>query len=297
MRSMNGVFTCWLLSVSVAALAQQPALTSAPDSAVMLAAVSRDDSVLLGGIGTGKLLGAGELSIEPMVWLTPDGEWKSIDCDPYRKKGCRRFEEGYMSKPHTYTIVSDDGRGATVIAAPTTLSECFNYTGSGTYTGSPIRGTAIGASSIGMFTTGPSAERLSNQDAERVRKALSVFVPAKLDSLKELRIYSLRLEGQDFVVVQRAYQDFASKPGYNPEEDHFKFVFAIGTMAGGHFHMLRWKKNIEDENELVLGTIHLKSGRDFLVTSVSDPESQSFRIYGLKGGRLTMVFSGGGASC
>jgi hypothetical protein len=297
MRSMNGVLTWWLLSVSVTALAQQSALTLAPDSAVMLAAVSRDDSVLPGGIGTGKLLGTGKLSIEPMVWLTLDGEWKSIDCDPSRQKDCRKFEEIYLSKPHAYTIVSADGRGATVNAVPTTMSECFDYTGSGTYTGPPIRGTAIAASSIEMFTKGPSAKRLSNQDAEQVRKALSVFVPAKLDSLKELRIYSLRLEGQDLFVVQRAYQDFASKPSYNPQEDHFKFIFAIGTMAEGHFHLLHWKKNIEDENELVLGTIHLKSGRDFLVTTVSDPESQSFRIYGLKDGRLTLVFSGGGASC
>jgi len=294
---MNGVLTWWLLSVSVTALAQQPALTLAPDSAVMLAAVSRDDSVLLGGISSGKLLGTGELSIEPMVWLTPDGQWKSIDCDPSRQKDCRKFEELYLSKPHAYTIVSADGRGATVNAAPITLSECFGYTGSGTYTGPPIRGTAIAASSTEIFTTGPSAERLSNQDAEQVRKALSVFVPAKLDSLKELRVYSLRLEGQDLFVVQRAYQDFASKPGYNPQEDHFKFIFAIGAMAEGHFHLLHWKENIEDENELVLGTIHLKNGRDFLVTTVSNPESQSFRICGLKDGRLTLVFSGGGASC
>lgn len=297
MRPMNGVLTWWFLGVSVISLAQQPELTLAPDSAVMLAAVSRDDSVLLGGIGTGKLLETGKLSVEPMVWLTSDGEWKSIDCDPSRQQDCRQFEKIYLSKPHTYTVVSADGRGATVNADPTTLSECFAYTGSGTYMGAPIRGTAIAASSTEMFTTGPSAKRLSNQDAEQVRKALSVLVPAKLDSLNELRIYSLRLEDQDLFVVQRAYQDFASKPGYKPQEDHFKLIFAIGSMAEGHFHLLHWKKDIEDENELVLGTIHLKSGRDFLVTTVSDPESQSFRIYGLKDGRLTLVFSGGGASC
>jgi hypothetical protein len=297
MRSMSGVSTWWLLSASVMALAQQPTLTSAPDSAVLLVAVSRDDSVLSGGIGTGKLLGAGELSTEPMVWLTPAGEWKSIDCDPARAKDCRRFEETYLKKPHAYTVVSADGRGATVNAAPITLGECFDYIGSGTYTGPPIQSTAIAAGSVVMFTTGPSAERLSNQDADQVRKALTEFVPAKLDSLKELRIYSLRLEGQDLLVVQRAYQDFASKPGYNPQEDHFKLIFAIGAMAGGHFHLLHWKKNIEDENELVLGTVHLRSGRDFLITTVSDPESQSFRIYGLKDGRLRLVFSGGGASC
>jgi hypothetical protein len=297
MKSMSGVSTGWLLCVSVAAFAQQPMVTLAPDPAAMLAAVSRDDSVLSGGIGSGKLLAPGKLSVEPMVWLTPDGEWKSIDCAPDRQKDCRRFEKDYLSKPHTYTVVSADGRGAIVNAGPTTLSECFDYSGIGAYSGAPIRGTAIAASSAEMFTTGPSAKQLINAEAEPVRNALSALVPAKLDSIKELRIYSLRLEGQDFVVVQRAYQDFASKPGYNPQEDQFKFIFAIGTMTEGRFHLQYWKKNIDDENELVLGTIHLKSGRDFLVTTVSDPESQSFRIYGMKDGRLTLVYAGGGSSC
>jgi hypothetical protein len=68
-------------------------------------------------------------------------------------------------------------------------------------------------------------------------------------------------------------------------------------MVDRHFHLPYWKKNIDQENELVLGTIHLKNGRDFLVTTVSEPESQSIRIYGLKDGKLTLVFSGGGASC
>lgn len=54
---------------------------------------------------------------------------------------------------------------------------------------------------------------------------------------------------------------------------------------------------MDDESELVLGTIHLKSGQDFLVTTVSDSESQSFRIYGMKDGLLTRVYFGGGSSC
>jgi hypothetical protein len=145
-----------------------------------------------------------------------------------------------------------------------------------------------------MFTTGPSARRLTTQEAEPIRKALSALIPAKLDSTKELRIYSLSLEGQDLLVVQRHYRDYAT----NPDADqHLRLIFAIGTMAQGHFHLLLWKKNIDDENELVLGTIHLKSGRDFLITTVTDPESQLFRVYGIKDGRLALVYSGGGAAC
>ena len=77
----------------------------------------------------------------------------------------------------------------------------------------------------------------------------------------------------------------------------YDFIFAIGTMDQGWFHILHLKKNTEDEAERVLGTIHLKSGRDFLITTVSDPESQWFRVYGIRDGHLTLIYEGGGSSC
>jgi hypothetical protein len=103
----------------------------------------------------------------------------------------------------------------------------------------------------------------------------------------------LRLEGRDLILVQRSFSDYATKP----EADTLKLIFAIGTMERGRFHVLHWKRNIEDEDERVLGTIHLKSGRDFLITTVSDPESQQFRVYGIRDGKLVIVYSGGGSSC
>jgi hypothetical protein len=76
-----------------------------------------------------------------------------------------------------------------------------------------------------------------------------------------------------------------------------KFIFAIGSQENGRFQVLYWKDDIEDENEQVLGTIHLKSGRDFLITTISDPESQIFHVYGMRNGKLSLVYSGGGSSC
>jgi len=43
--------------------------------------------------------------------------------------------------------------------------------------------------------------------------------------------------------------------------------------------------------------IHLKSGRDFLITSINDPEGHTFHVYGLRNGKLVLVYSGGGSSC
>ena len=120
-------------------------------------------------------------------------------------------------------------------------------------------------------------------------------LPPKFDSTEELRIYSVHLEGQSLLVIQRAFQDYGSKPDY--EMVRLRLIFAIGAMQQGRFRLLQWKENVDDENELLLGTIHLTNGRDFLITTVSDPESQSFRIYGIRNGRSTLVYSGGGASC
>ena len=122
-------------------------------------------------------------------------------------------------------------------------------------------------------------------------------MPSKLDSTVELRIYKVQLEEKSFFVVQRAFQDFASDPKYDTGKGAMKFIFAIGSQENGRFQVLYWKDDIEDEKEQVLGTIHLKSGRDFLITTISDPESQIFHVYGMRNGKLSLVYSGGGSSC
>jgi len=104
-----------------------------------------------------------------------------------------------------------------------------------------------------------------------------------------LKVFSLRLEGQDLTLVQRSY---AERAGKSP-----MLIFAIGALDKDQFRLLHWKKNTGDEDEVMLGTIHLTNGRDFLVTSVTDPEGQWFRVYGIQQGKLAIVYSGGGSSC
>jgi hypothetical protein len=140
------------------------------------------------------------------------------------------------------------------------------------------------------LTGGISSEDLSQQGKVDV-EILAYLTPV------ELRIYKVQLEGKSFFVVQRAFQDFASDPKYDTGKGAMKFIFAIGSQENGRFQVLYWKDDIEDENEQVLGTIHLKSGRDFLITTISDPESQIFHVYGMRNGKLSLVYSGGGSSC
>ena len=286
----------FLIAAPFALLTQQPESSLTTSPGVMVVAVGRDDSVLAGGIGTGKIKPDAEVDVVPLAWLSSSGEWRGISCDENHPQNCHTFEREYLRKPHTYGVISADGRGATVNVEHMALDhECFGYGGQGTYSGAPIAYAAVAASSHDIFTDGDSAKRLTNHDAEPVRKAFAVAVGDKLDSTVELRIYSLRLEGHDLLAVQRAYQDYGSAPHGQVQ---LNFIFAIGQMSGGRFHLLSWQNRIDnDENEQILGVIHLKNGRDFLVNTVSHPEGQYFRVYGIQNGKVTLVYSGGGGSC
>jgi len=148
---------------------------------------------------------------------------------------------------------------------------------------------AVAASSTNFFSDSPPPQLLHDAATTPVLKAFAAAVPGGLDSLSNLKIFSLRLEGQDLALVQRTYAEPAGKS--------LKLIFAIGAMDEGQFHILHWKQNTGDEDEVMLGTVHLTSGRDFLITTVIDPEGQWFRVYGIRQGKLAMVYSGGGSSC
>jgi hypothetical protein len=281
----------------IATLTAQLPAQDPPLPRVMVVAVSRNDAILKGGIGSGSLYPPGKLDFEILAYLTPDGVWKSHPCANSYSKLCDRFAKQYLAKPHQYIVVSNDGRGAKVDAKPTTLSECYDYQTTGDYTGAPVHETAIAADSDEIFAAGTPATHLSPAEEQPILHSLKSLVPTKLDSVRELRFYNVQLEGQSFVVVQRDYQHYESNPKNDTGQASLKWIFAVGAIQNGNFQILYWKKNIEDENEQILGTIRLKSGRDFLITTISDPESQTFHVYGIRDGKLVLIYSGGGSSC
>ncbi len=146
---------------------------------------------------------------------------------------------------------------------------------------------AIAANSTEVFSDSPAPQLLPDAGAKPFLKAFAAAVPGGLDSTSHLKVFSLRLEGQDFTLLQRG-------PAESPMT---KLIFAIGKMDQDRYEILHWKENTGDEDEVVLGTISLKNGRDFLITTVTDPEGQWFRVYGIRRGKLVMVYSGGGSSC
>lgn len=296
---MKRTWASLLFGASVMALTQQPIPKQQLGTDVLLVAVSRDNSMFSGGFGPSKWTGAGTVYVEPIARLTQSVNWKDIPCgikqeaSPAGQLGCRRYAREYLNKPHTYSVVSADGMGAVVHAAPSTLSECFDYSSTGSYSGAPIAGSAIASSSSELFSESEPVHQLTADEAKPIRKALTTYTPKKFDSTVYLRYFSLKLEGQELIVVQRNYADI-SRASIQASWNH---IFAIGTMENGRFHFLYWQANTEDEDERIVGTIHLKSGRDFLIVSDSDSESQSFRVYGMRNGKLILVYTGGGSAC
>jgi len=296
---MSLLWSALLLGFAATAVAQQPEAPTSSSTKVMLAAVSHDEYVFTGNIIPGTWTQGGTVAVEPLAYLTPLGEWSAQPCSigaeetSTGEKNCREFARTYLSKPHLYTVIGSDGTGAVVRAAPTTLTECFFYRGAGTYSGADIQKSAIAASSPEFFAESVPLHPLGREESVPARKALNAYVPAKLDTTEEMQLFSLRLEGHDMLVVQRTFADAAEKS----DAGRHKFIFAIGTLDRGGFHFLHWNEDTDDEQEGVLATIALKNGRQFLITAVSEPESQYFRVYGIRSGRLTLIYTGGGSSC
>lgn len=291
-KCMSVLCFWFLFGLPIAAAPQQAVQTSSQNTSVMLAAVSRSDSMFVGGISCCKWTERRTVAVEPLARLTFSGKWTSIPCDGDHPTACRKFEHEYLSKSRIYTVVSADGKGARVHAVPTTLGDCYGYNGTGTYSGADIKNSAIAASSVDFFVDSPPLKLLSSMDTKPILDAVASRIPGGLDSPLYFKFLSLQLEGRDLIVAQRTLADYANK-----SKDDLKDPFAIGTMNHDQFQILHWKQEIEDEDEQVLGVIRLKSGHDFLVTSVNDSEAQWFRVYGIHNGELVIVYSGGGSSC
>jgi hypothetical protein len=287
---MNGLLWGVLWMSAATLTAQQPNQAgSQPEPKVMVAEVNQPARL------------HGNVYVHPLAWLSADGNWNAIQCDYDHPKECQRFGRDYLSKPHSYTIVSADGLGAQVHVEHMSLNspeDCFSYGGEGTISGAAIRFAGVGASSEEIFRPGPPARRVPGAEADKVRNAYAAVAGDTLDSPKELRVYSIEIEGRQLFVIQRAFEDYSEKPEYKHGNSGSSYpILTIGTMKDGKFRMLIWKEKDSDEQEEIIGLVHLKNSRDFLIDGVTDPETYSYRIYGIRDGKLALVFKGGGGGC
>src|SRR5579872_5867131 len=96
-QEMHSLWSGLFFSASMTALSLQPNVALSQNVGVMLAAVSRNDSMLIGGIGSGRQSVDGTVFVEPLARLTQSGEWGSLPCDPKTgRKSCSEFEREYL---------------------------------------------------------------------------------------------------------------------------------------------------------------------------------------------------------
>ena len=290
----------WALFPSAMGFAAPRGQAGMQSPGIMLAAVSRDDAVLSGGISTGIRTPDGIADVEPIAWLTPSGAWQDLPCNYHWLTDadisrCRQFASAYLSQSHQYAVVSADGYGATIHAPPSSLNDCYAFAARGVYSGPSILRTTLAASDPAAFLSSPPLKPVEGIAYTQVLTAFAAASPVHLNTLAGIRLYQVHWGGRSLIVVERYFTDFASaSPSVVPD---VKLVFAIGQIVQRRFHILFWKDNTEDENEQVLGTLLLRTGQQFLVTSINSPEAQFFRIYAMQNGSIRMVFSGGGSSC
>lgn len=294
------LFPLMALLASPAGFAAPKPSAAQPPHSVMLAAVSRDNSVLNGGISTGIRTLPGIANLEQIAWITPSGEWLDLPCNYHWVTDvdiarCRDFAASYLSQFHSYTIVSAEAFGDTVQSAPAQLDNCDSFATHAIYSGRPVERTAIAASDRSAFLPGSPLRPVGGLDYQQTLAAFAAASPVHLTTLSGIRLYRTLWNGRALIIVERSFTDFSSSnPSVVP---NVKLIFAIGDITDGRFHVLFWKHNTEDDNEQVLGTVTLKNGKEFLLTSVNSPEAQFFRAYAIRDGHIQMVFSGGGSSC
>jgi hypothetical protein len=298
MKSLT-LFAALIFSVTGFAQAVDQNDTPERTERVMVVAVAHDASIIGGGISSSNFLAPGVASVEPIAWINAEGNWIRIDCTEGKPAACKKFDRTYLSQPHDYSVISADGQGTTVHVKRMDLDqECFGMGGRGKFSAGAIRSAAVAAESADLFSAGAPAHRLTESDAAPMRKALANAVGRKLDTTKELRVCSVNIEGHDLLIFQRAFQDWSSKPACTGRNSlDFEEVFALGSMDNGKFQILHWKENTQDDNEQILGVIHLRGGHDFLVSTSSNPEGNDYRVYGYRNGKLLIIFRGGGGGC
>ncbi len=290
----------WVAFASMPGFAAPQENIAPPRDGIMLTAVSRDGSVLIGGISTGIRSPQGIASVEQIAWITPSGLWQDLPCNYHWVTDadiarCRDFAAAYLAQFHNYTIVSPDGFGGSVQAAPARLDDCYSFATHGIYSGEPIQRTAIAASDPSAFLPSRPIEPINPLHYQKVLAAFAAASPVPLGTLAGIRLYRTQWNGHSLILVERSFTDFSSaSPSVVP---NVKLIFAIGELVQGKFHVLFWKRNTADANEQLLGTITIKNGSEFLITSVNSPEAQFFRVYAMRNGHIRMIFSGGGSSC
>ncbi len=108
----------------------------------------------------------------------------------------------------------------------------------------PLDNSAVVASSTDLFDTASALLPITKSEAPAIRRVLRPLIPKQLDGFDDLRIMHLQLEGQEFLILQRAFADNK----IDPKNFTGRSVFLIGHVDQRRFRVILSKK-MDDEDQ------------------------------------------------
>jgi hypothetical protein len=281
--------------LTAGAQAQIPAAPapSSKEPIARLLAVSSNWEALAGNVGAWPDAKAPRIPVEFIAVISASGHWSDPTklCDELRGNQCGLFLRKYVNYSPSYSVITEPGWGTSIAVSPVPkVDECFEFTSEGLPESYQFGQTAVAADAPDLFTQTLPFEDASPAEIAVIRARPLALGPAKVKSFKGVMVRKLQLEGSALYIAQRHYS-MGTESG---------IVFAIGSIVRGRFELLRWNPLGGEDGDTVesaLGVIRLKSGKEFLLTVEHDPEGHVYYAYGLKNGRLAIVFKGGGSSC
>ena len=286
----SALFVLALSSASTALSVTPPHQTHKRE--ILIVAVSRDASLLTGGIEGPSNLAGNKVQLGIVGMLKPDGKIRKVLCDSDDQSECSAIESRYLSRPTTYRTISLS-RGRVVTSIPTKVSDCYETSGMGTLRLRNVQ-TALGATDTSAFGLVNAVGKVTSEQRRLLQVAASELIARQSASLPVLslnRFESVRLDGKSEVLLIAEGSSLA-------EKSYSMFFGVWRTMAGNYQLLLSNVASGFEEPENYIGTIRLRrESSDYIVTSTRNSEGYRFNMYALRHDHLVRVFQGGGGGC
>jgi hypothetical protein len=249
---------------------------------------------LAGSVGGWPVAAAPKIPVEFLAVVSESGRWSDPTtlCGEERSSKCDVFLRKYVNYSAKYSVITKPGWGVDIAVRPVKeVDECYGFSSEGSPNSNQFGESGVASDAPDEFGQPQAMQSASSNEIRIVRSGLLRLGPSKVKTFEGVSVQKFQIQGKVFFIAQRHYSKVRSESG---------IVFSIGGINQGRFELLRWNPGGGEDGDTVesaLGVIQLKSGQEFLLTTESDPEGHRYYVYGLRNGRLEIVFKGGGSSC
>jgi hypothetical protein len=292
----SGIAALFAVYLALGAQAQthSPSTPKKVEQRARLLAIAKNWESQAGNVGAWPVAAAPKVPVEFLAMLSESGHWSDPTalCTEGHGSECDLFLRNYVNYTTNYTVITEPGWGSKVAVSPVRkIGDCYEFPSEGLPNSYQFGETAVASDAPDLFVESPVIETASPREIKIVRSGLLRLGPARVKTIDGVSIHKFQLQGNDF---------FLAEHHYSSERSESWIVFSIGRINQRRFEVLRWNPEGGEDGDTVesaLGIIRLKTGQEFLLTTQSDPEGHTYYAYGIKNGRLEIVFKGGGSSC